>query len=70
VLYVLEGAALGGAVIGRMVEQHLGVRSAFFARHGIAPRWRAFRAHAERHAPVSPRAAIRTFEDMERWLCR
>ncbi|MBE2316532.1 biliverdin-producing heme oxygenase [Solirubrobacter sp. CPCC 204708] len=70
VLYVLEGSALGGAVIGRMVDQRLGLRSAFFARRGIAPRWRAFGAHVERHAPVPPTAAIATFEDMEAWLCR
>ena len=70
VLYVLEGSALGGAVIGRMVERELGIPSTYFARRGIAARWRAFGAHVERHAPASDRAAVATFEDMERWLCR
>jgi heme oxygenase len=69
VLYVLEGSALGGAVIGRMVERDLGLRSAFFARRGIAPRWRAFGEYVERHAPVPPQAAITTFERMEDWIC-
>jgi heme oxygenase len=70
VLYVLEGSALGGAVIGRMVERELGIPSTYFARRGIAARWRAFGDHVERHAPVSPQAAVSTFEDMEVWLCR
>ncbi|MDA0172927.1 biliverdin-producing heme oxygenase [Solirubrobacter taibaiensis] len=69
VLYVLEGAALGGAVIGRIVRRELGLTSAFFHNHGIAPRWRMFGEHVERHAPVSERAAVATFEDMEVWLC-
>ena len=71
VLYVLEGSALGGAVIGRMVARDLGLTSAFFAAAaGSRARWRAFGAHVERHAPVSPQAAVATFEDMEVWLCR
>jgi heme oxygenase len=70
VLYVLEGSALGGAVIGRMVERDLGLKSTYFARRGIAARWRAFADHLERHAPVSAQAAVATFEDMEVWLCR
>ena len=69
VLYVLEGSALGGAVIGGMVERDLGLHSTYFARRGIAARWRAFGAHVERHAPVSPQAAVATFEDMEVWMC-
>jgi len=70
VLYVLEGSALGGAVIGHLVERDLGLSSTFFARRGIAPRWRAFGEHVERHAPASHAAAIATFEDMEAWICR
>jgi heme oxygenase len=69
VLYVLEGSALGGAVIGRLVERDLGLQSAFFARRGVAPRWRAFGEHVARHG-ARRAAAIRTFEDMEHWLCR
>lgn len=69
VLYVLEGSALGGAVIGKLVETRLGITSAFFARRGVAPRWKAFGEHVERHAPVPPTAAIDTFERMEAWLC-
>ena len=53
-----------------MVERELGIPSTYFARRGIAARWRAFGAHVERHAPVSPQAAVATFEDMEVWFCR
>ena len=70
VAYVIEGSALGGAVIGRMVRRELGLTSAFFHGTGIAPQWRAFGAVVERHAPVSEQAAIACFEDMERWVCR
>lgn len=71
VAYVIEGSALGGALIGSLVRRRLGLDSAFFAGGpGIAPRWRAFGEVVERHAPVSTSAAIATFEDMERWLCR
>jgi heme oxygenase len=68
VLYVLEGSALGGAVIGRMAQDRLGLESAFFARRGIAPRWRAFGATVERHGATGA-AAVATFEGMEAWLC-
>lgn len=70
VAYVIEGSALGGALIGSLVRRRLGLSSAFFAGGpGLAPRWRAFGDVVERHAPVSTTAAIATFEDMERWLC-
>ena len=70
VAYVIEGSALGGALIGRLVRRRLGLDSTFFAGGlGLAPRWRAFGEVVERHAPVSTDAAIATFEDMERWLC-
>ncbi|MDA0178722.1 biliverdin-producing heme oxygenase [Solirubrobacter phytolaccae] len=70
VAYVIEGSALGGALIGTLVRRNLGIDSAFFAGGpGLAPRWRAFGEVVERHAPVSTTAAIATFEEMERWLC-
>jgi heme oxygenase len=71
VAYVIEGSALGGALIGTLVRRRLGLTSAFFAGGpGLAPRWREFGEIVERHAPLSTNAAIATFEDMERWLCR
>jgi heme oxygenase len=71
VAYVIEGSALGGALIGSLVRRRLGLTSAFFAGGpGIAPRWREFGEIVERHAPVSTTAAIATFEAMERWLCQ
>lgn len=42
-LYVLEGAALGGQIIGRHLQRRLAFCSAFFVE-GVGPRWRAFRA--------------------------
>ena len=70
VAYVIEGSALGGALIGSLVRRKLGLTSRFFAGGpGLAPRWRAFGEVVERHAPVNTTAAIATFEDMERWLC-
>lgn len=70
VAYVIEGSALGGALIGSLVRRRLGLTSAFFAGGpGIASRWRAFGEVVERHAPVSTTAAIATFEAMEGWLC-
>ena len=70
VAYVIEGSALGGALIGSLVRRRLGLTSSFFAGGpGLAPRWRAFGEVVERHAPVSTEAAVATFEDMEAWLC-
>lgn len=43
-LYVLEGATLGGQIIGRHLTARLGFRSAFFGGEGVGPRWREFRA--------------------------
>jgi heme oxygenase len=58
VLYVLEGSALGGAVIARHVERWpaLAGRTAFFRRPSaeVAARWRAFcrvLASHDAHAP-------------------
>jgi heme oxygenase len=71
VAYVIEGSALGGALIGSLVRRRLDLTSAFFAGGpGLAPRWRHFAAVVERHAPVSTQAAIATFDAMEDWLCR
>ena len=81
VLYVLEGSTLGGAVIGRMARERLGVTrergASFFGAYGgsVGSRWRAFGDAVEDHtggtAPAEMReAAIRCFESLEDWLCR
>jgi heme oxygenase len=81
VLYVLEGSTLGGAVIGRMARERLGVTrergARFFGAYGgsVGSRWRAFGAAVEDHtggtAPAAMRAAaIGCFESLEGWLCR
>jgi heme oxygenase len=81
VLYVLEGSTLGGAVIGRMAGERLGVTrqrgASFFGAYGgrVGSRWRAFGNAVEDHtggtAPAEMRAAaIGCFEALEDWLCR
>jgi heme oxygenase len=76
VLYVLEGATLGGAVIARIVRRRLGVTPAFFGAGGaaIGARWRAFGAAVDAFAggaaPADMRlAATECFEHLESWLC-
>jgi heme oxygenase len=81
VLYVLEGSTLGGAVIGRMARERLGVTrergASFFGAYGgsVGSRWRAFGNAVEDHtggtAPAEMReAAIGCFASLEDWLCR
>jgi heme oxygenase len=66
VLYVLEGATLGGAVIARMARG-LDVSSQFFGAYDSA-RWREFKAFVDQHGADSA-AAVATFETMEAWVC-
>ena len=81
VLYVLECSSLGGAVIGRMARERLGVTrergARFFGAYGgsVGSRWRAFGAAVEDHTrgtapPAMRAAAIGCFESLEDWLCR
>lgn len=82
VLYVLEGATLGGQLTLRRLEPALGVTASagarFFASWGreVGPRWRAFVAELERYGRVPAdvermeRAAIATFACFEAWLDR
>ena len=71
VLYVLEGATLGGAVIAKLAQRRLGVTreqgGAFFGAYD-ARRWKAFKLVVERHGAADA-AAVATFEDMEEWVC-
>ncbi len=66
VLYVLEGATLGGAVIAHMARG-LDVSREFFGAYDSA-RWREFKAFVDRHGADSA-AAVATFETMEAWVC-
>lgn len=79
-MYVLEGATLGGALIGRQLQRSLGLTprrgAAFFASYGErrAPMWKEFGAALDRYA-ASPtvqdavvRSAAATFDAMEAWL--
>jgi heme oxygenase len=78
VLYVLEGATLGGQIIAIRLREVLGVEAvsggAFFACYGDETRvmWRRLAAHVdgvpslEIHTAIA--AAIQTFESLERWL--
>ena len=78
-LYVLEGACLGGQVIGRHVERRLGLTprhgAAYFHGHGAATgsRWQALRtglAAWSREAGADDAvvaSAVATFRAMRRW---
>lgn len=75
-LYVLEGSALGGTVIGRHVARLHGdnVPLAYYAGRGraVGPLWRSFRQRlddlADGEAPVAFAAGITTFEALRHWL--
>jgi heme oxygenase len=79
VLYVLEGATLGNAVIGGRVRELLGVTSttgASFFHDGpaVSAQWLAFGAVVETFSgglPSAPMctAAIECFSCLEAWLC-
>ena len=78
-LYVLEGACLGGQVIGRHVERVLGLTpsqgAAYFHGHGreTGARWQAFRAGLVTWSSGSGAedeivaSALATFRAMRRW---
>jgi len=80
VMYVLEGATLGGQLILRTVEAKLGLLptqgAAFHGGYGPenGSRWRAFRACAEQHlaAPAACDEAVhlarQTFETYAAWM--
>ncbi len=77
-LYVMEGATLGGQIIGRYLRDHLGIDAAsgalFFAGYGVETRarWLAFSRHVDDAADIDNElldaAAVSTFESLERWL--
>ena len=79
-LYVVEGSALGGAVLGRRARDTLGVTAlsgaAFFSGAGSpAPRWRAVGAVLEERLgdddalEAAVAGALRTFAAFEAWAC-
>lgn len=78
VLYVLEGATLGGQVIGRSLAAALGLGAAngaaFFAGYGDETRamWKRFSEHVDRSAALDSEAviasAVDTFEKLRSWL--
>ncbi len=80
-LYVLEGATLGGRTLLPRIRSHLGLTAergaTFLASYGteVDTMWHRFGAaldcwcaSAQRSASAA-RAAIRTFEVLEDWLC-
>jgi heme oxygenase len=79
-LYVMEGATLGGQVISRHLQAHLGVApdsgGAFFAGYGLETgmRWKSFcvRLHVFAQAVDAQDALIasanQTFASLQRWL--
>jgi heme oxygenase (biliverdin-IX-beta and delta-forming) len=79
VLYVIEGATLGGKLIEREVAVRLGLDrrtgTAFFGAYGadVAHQWRRLGGVVEREAPeldvvVMCAAAADTFDTLDRWL--
>jgi heme oxygenase len=79
VLYVIEGATLGGKLIEREVATRLGLDratgTAFFGAYGAdaAHQWQRFGGVVEREAPeldvaVICSAAAETFAALDRWL--
>ena len=78
-LYVLEGACLGGQVIGRHVERRLGLTpgdgARYFHGHGAATgaRWRTLREGLTRWSSENDAddaivaSALATFRAMRRW---
>jgi heme oxygenase len=78
VLYVLEGATLGGQVIGRNLGAALGLGAtngaAFFAGYGDETRamWKRFSEHVDRSGALDSEmviaSAVDTFEKLRSWL--
>lgn len=79
-LYVLEGATLGGQVIGRNLRAALGLDrsngAAFFAGYGDETRqmWRLFSEHVNGSTNLDTvelaKSAVDTFEKLRGWLVR
>jgi heme oxygenase len=77
-LYVMEGATLGGQIIGRYLRDHLGIDAGsgarFFAGYGVETRarWLEFSRHLDGAADIDDAlllaAAVSTFERLECWL--
>jgi len=80
VLYVLEGASLGGQLILRQIKPALGVTETagvrFFASYGadVGEYWRSFTAAMavyganEERAQAMERAALASFECFQQWM--
>jgi heme oxygenase len=78
ILYVLEGATLGGQVIGRNLSAVLKLGAtngaAFFAGYGDETRamWKRFSEHVDRSAALDSEtviaSAVDTFEKLRSWL--
>jgi heme oxygenase (biliverdin-IX-beta and delta-forming) len=80
VLYVLEGASLGGQLILRQIKASLGLDeqsgARFFSSYGaeVGERWRSFVAamaaygETERRVQAMERAALATFECFLTWI--
>lgn len=82
-MYVLEGATLGGQMIRREVESHLGFTAekgcAFFSGYGGRTRemWKSFSAAVEAYSSANPaddamiiQSAKETFAKFEEWVAR
>lgn len=81
-LYVIEGSTLGGQVISRHLQQHLGITSenggAFYAGYGheTGPMWKAFGESLTRFAEEKDvddeiiEAAKATFASITKWVGR
>jgi heme oxygenase len=80
ILYVLEGATLGGTLIARQARVRLGVTAqaggSFFGAYGkdVGARWRSFGAVVEMltagvPTPATCAAAMACYEGLEAWLC-
>lgn len=77
-MYVLEGATLGGQLIGRHVQGALGLGplagAAFFNSYGpeVGPRWKEFKAFVELHGAGHEDAVIAAasamYASLERWF--
>jgi heme oxygenase len=81
-LYVLEGATLGGQIIGRHLKKNLALDEdrgcAFFRSYGddVGPMWKSFRetlsSHCSKHERIEEEqlvtSACETFASLDYWL--
>ncbi len=78
ILYVIEGATLGGQIIRRHLRDRLGIDeasgAAYFTGYGATTgaMWRSFVDHVNHsttlETEVATRAAVHTFEALTQWL--